>query len=360
MRRSLGRCSRASRAHALERRRADGRRARRPLRPQRVRRALRHRSRRAQRRSVARGGGRSVLRRSRRRASRSTSPRSSARRRERARSYGMLVIPGLELTFNDPRARAGRPRRRDRAPRVRLRRRRDRGGDENGRRGRRRDRRGAPERRRAELPCAAGSRSASRATPGSVRARPPLRALQPDAALPLGRRTPALPAVASGDFHTPRHLLGWKTLLPSLHDEPAVVDYLRSPRPVYLARLDDELVSRGRLTVASLRAVSAVDVRTLPWSWYTDPAVLQLERERIFRRSWQYVGHPGEVRRARARSRRRGSATFPSWSSATVRTTLRAFLNVCRHRGSIVCEGRAGARRCSARTTRGRTGSTAG
>ena len=52
----------------------------------------------------------------------------------------------------------------------------------------------------------------------------------------------ALPAVASGDFHTPRHLLGWKTLLPSLHDERAVVDYLRSPRPVYLARLDDELV----------------------------------------------------------------------------------------------------------------------
>ena len=36
-------------------------------------------------------------------------------------------------------------------------------------------------------------------------------------------------------------------------------------------------------------------MKTLPWSWYTDPAVLQLERERIFRRSWQYVGHAGEV-----------------------------------------------------------------
>jgi hypothetical protein len=52
----------------------------------------------------------------------------------------------------------------------------------------------------------------------------------------------ALPAVASGDFHAPQHLLGWKTLLPSIHDETAVVDYLRSPRPVYLARFDDELV----------------------------------------------------------------------------------------------------------------------
>jgi 3',5'-nucleoside bisphosphate phosphatase len=50
-----------------------------------------------------------------------------------------------------------------------------------------------------------------------------------------------LPAVACGDFHRPEHLLGWKTLLPSRHDEGAVVDYLRSPRPVYLTRLDREL-----------------------------------------------------------------------------------------------------------------------
>jgi predicted metal-dependent phosphoesterase TrpH len=50
-----------------------------------------------------------------------------------------------------------------------------------------------------------------------------------------------LPAVASGDFHTPAHLSGWKTILPSRHDEQGVVEYLRSPRPVYLARLDDEL-----------------------------------------------------------------------------------------------------------------------
>ena len=50
-----------------------------------------------------------------------------------------------------------------------------------------------------------------------------------------------LPAVASGDFHEPRHLRGWKTLLPARHDEEAAVDYLRSPRPVYLTRLDDEL-----------------------------------------------------------------------------------------------------------------------
>lgn len=50
-----------------------------------------------------------------------------------------------------------------------------------------------------------------------------------------------LPAVASGDFHVPDHLHGWKTLLPSPHDETAVVDYLRSPRPVYLTRLELDL-----------------------------------------------------------------------------------------------------------------------
>ena len=51
----------------------------------------------------------------------------------------------------------------------------------------------------------------------------------------------ALPAVATGDFHRDEHLRGWKTLLPCRHDEQAVVEYLRSPRPVYLARFDAEL-----------------------------------------------------------------------------------------------------------------------
>jgi hypothetical protein len=47
-----------------------------------------------------------------------------------------------------------------------------------------------------------------------------------------------LPAVASGDFHVPEHLHGWKTLLPSAESEEAVVDYLRSGRPAFLSRID--------------------------------------------------------------------------------------------------------------------------
>jgi 3',5'-nucleoside bisphosphate phosphatase len=48
-----------------------------------------------------------------------------------------------------------------------------------------------------------------------------------------------LPAIASGDFHRPEHLHGWKTLLPCAKSEDAVVDYLRSRRPAFLTRIDE-------------------------------------------------------------------------------------------------------------------------
>ena len=35
--------------------------------------------------------------------------------------------------------------------------------------------------------------------------------------------------------------------------------------------------------------------RTLPYSWYVDPEILRREHERIFLRSWQYVGHAGQA-----------------------------------------------------------------
>ena len=48
----------------------------------------------------------------------------------------------------------------------------------------------------------------------------------------------ALPAVATGDFHRPEHLTGWKTLVPGTRSEAALIEYLRSRRPVYLTRLE--------------------------------------------------------------------------------------------------------------------------
>jgi predicted metal-dependent phosphoesterase TrpH len=47
--------------------------------------------------------------------------------------------------------------------------------------------------------------------------------------------------VATGDFHCPEHLATWKTLLPCPKDEPSVIGYLRSARPAYLVRLEPEL-----------------------------------------------------------------------------------------------------------------------
>jgi phenylpropionate dioxygenase-like ring-hydroxylating dioxygenase large terminal subunit len=77
--------------------------------------------------------------------------------------------------------------------------------------------------------------------------------------------------------------------------------------------------------------------RTLPWSWYSDPEVLRREQERIFRRSWQYVGHAGQVEDVGDR--------VAAWAGdvpvLVVRDEegIRAFVNVCRHRGSLLAEG---------------------
>ena len=76
---------------------------------------------------------------------------------------------------------------------------------------------------------------------------------------------------------------------------------------------------------------------TLPYSWYTDPEILRREEERILRPAWQYVGHTGQLPQ-------------PGYFAAHVGRTpvvvtrdrdgvLRAFVNVCRHRGFALAEG---------------------
>ena len=83
---------------------------------------------------------------------------------------------------------------------------------------------------------------------------------------------------------------------------------------------------------------SLTRTRTLPWSWYSDPAVLEREREYIFRRAWQYVGHADEIgERGSFRTTRAGH--IPVVLVRDEEDVPRAFLNVCRHRGSLVCEG---------------------
>ena len=84
--------------------------------------------------------------------------------------------------------------------------------------------------------------------------------------------------------------------------------------------------------------MSAVGARTLPWSWYTDPGVLELEQERIFRRFWQYVGRADEIAEPGSFCVAQ-AAHIPVVLVRDEDGVLRAFLNVCRHRGSLVCEG---------------------
>jgi choline monooxygenase len=77
--------------------------------------------------------------------------------------------------------------------------------------------------------------------------------------------------------------------------------------------------------------------RTLPYAWYADPAVLRVEQERIFARTWQYATRADVVAEP-------GSMT-PAWAGSlpvlVVRGSdgeLRGFVNVCRHRGHVLCE----------------------
>jgi choline monooxygenase len=82
---------------------------------------------------------------------------------------------------------------------------------------------------------------------------------------------------------------------------------------------------------------------TLPGSFYTDPAVLESERERIFARTWQVVGRSAQVRQP-------GDyftaelAGEPLLLGRDAGGTLRGFYNVCRHRAGPPATG-AGSRK---------------
>src|ERR687887_266608 len=77
---------------------------------------------------------------------------------------------------------------------------------------------------------------------------------------------------------------------------------------------------------------------TLPWSWYADETVLRAEQERIFARTWQYVGHTGQVAEPGDYFTAR-LGRLPVVVTHAGDGELRALANVCRHRGSVVAEG---------------------
>ncbi|WP_432827128.1 aromatic ring-hydroxylating oxygenase subunit alpha [Dactylosporangium sp. CA-092794] len=75
---------------------------------------------------------------------------------------------------------------------------------------------------------------------------------------------------------------------------------------------------------------------TLPGHAYTDPAVFAAEQERIFAREWMYVVRADELTGpGRAVRRQVGPDNVIVLRDRA--GTIRAFLNVCRHRGARLC-----------------------
>lgn len=92
-----------------------------------------------------------------------------------------------------------------------------------------------------------------------------------------------------------------------------------------------ELEDRIRATVAPERG-------EIPMFIYTDPGVYELEVERLFGRTWLFLGHVSEVPRA-------GSFVTRTMGEESVIVgrgddeVVRVFLNACRHRGMrLACE----------------------
>jgi phenylpropionate dioxygenase-like ring-hydroxylating dioxygenase large terminal subunit len=76
---------------------------------------------------------------------------------------------------------------------------------------------------------------------------------------------------------------------------------------------------------------------TLPWSWYVDPEVYRREQERVFRRAWQYAGHAGDLAQPGSYAPAR-AGDVPVLLTRDAAGVVRAFVNVCRHRGSLLVD----------------------
>ena len=86
------------------------------------------------------------------------------------------------------------------------------------------------------------------------------------------------------------------------------------------------------MTDTQLEVVPLARSETIPSSWYTDSRVHTLDRHAVFECTWQYVGHVGQVSKPGSLF----TADVGSNPVVIVRDkagSLRAFYNVCRHRG---------------------------
>ena len=83
-------------------------------------------------------------------------------------------------------------------------------------------------------------------------------------------------------------------------------------------------------------AAGRLEEGRLPSAPFTDPEVYELEKERVFRRSWMFLAHESEIARPRdyvVRYLLDDSVIVTRGDDGEVRTVL----NTCRHRGNRVC-----------------------
>ena len=78
---------------------------------------------------------------------------------------------------------------------------------------------------------------------------------------------------------------------------------------------------------------------TIPARWYTDPKFLEYEREQVFARTWQVAGYTRDVQ-APGDYFACDIVGEPVVVTRTKAGELRAFSNVCRHRASLIAEGK--------------------
>ncbi|HUU33148.1 MAG TPA: aromatic ring-hydroxylating dioxygenase subunit alpha [Vicinamibacterales bacterium] len=89
------------------------------------------------------------------------------------------------------------------------------------------------------------------------------------------------------------------------------------------------------------RAATDVTSTTLAGGYYTDPAYFARETERLFRRMWLFAGRQDDAPLPGSYvTRRLGDASILLLRDDA--GTLRAFHNVCRHRGTLLCAGASG------------------
>src|SRR6266699_1096928 len=93
--------------------------------------------------------------------------------------------------------------------------------------------------------------------------------------------------------------------------------------------------------MTTMARLEAPFVSTLPGRYYYDPAIYEMELERIFSQMWVCVGRADAIIGAGAYE----VVTVGRESIIVVRgrdDVLRAFLNVCRHRGARLCNEASG------------------